>query len=158
MLLAADTRHSSRHVEGVLEDVEMTPGSLAMIVFGHHPIAQRASAFVLVLDERLDSTTLQFELRAGHPPGRLKSKKTAQKIQVLHTQTLRRFPKIIYLSNRNSCSAEFSLCPPDEKDIDPTQRRIQRRLVEVSVVGDPAADIRIEHPSQIIEHLVAPGL
>lgn len=53
---------------------------------------------------------------------------------------------------------ELASCPSDEKGVDPQKGRIQRRLVEVTVVVDPASDIRVEHPGQVVQRLVAPGL
>src|SRR5712691_60813 len=45
--------------------------------------------------------------------------------------------------------------PPDDIEIDPLQGRTQLRLVEVAVVGDPAADARVVHLGQILQGLVA---
>src|SRR4029453_16139444 len=50
---------------------------------------------------------------------------------------------------------ELATCPPDDIGIDPLQGRAQLRLVEVAVVGDPAANARIVHLRQISQRLVA---
>src|SRR5262245_43685565 len=52
-------------------------------------------------------------------------------------------------------SLELSTGPPDDIGIDPLQGRTQLRLVEVAVVGDPAADARIVHLSQFGRGFVA---
>src|SRR5437870_11376379 len=49
---------------------------------------------------------------------------------------------------------ELATRPPDDIGIDPLQGRTQLRLVEVAVVGDPAADARIVHLSQFGQGLV----
>src|SRR5947207_15934513 len=46
-------------------------------------------------------------------------------------------------------SLELSTCPPDDIGIDPLQGRTQLRLVEVTVVGDPATDARVVHLGQL---------
>ena len=53
---------------------------------------------------------------------------------------------------------ELASCLLAKKDVDPTQGRLQRRFVEVAVVVDPAADIRVEHPHQVVQRVVAPRL
>jgi hypothetical protein len=50
---------------------------------------------------------------------------------------------------------ELATCPPDDIGIDPFQGRTQLRLVEVAVVGDPAADARVVHLSQLSQGFVA---
>src|SRR6201981_4268774 len=45
--------------------------------------------------------------------------------------------------------------PPDDIGIDPLQGRTQLRLVEVAVVGDPAADAWVVHLGQVGQRLVA---
>src|SRR5215468_261010 len=45
--------------------------------------------------------------------------------------------------------------PPDDIGIDPLQGRTQLRLIEVAVVGDPAADARVVHLGQFGQGLVA---
>src|SRR5215831_19079959 len=50
---------------------------------------------------------------------------------------------------------ELATRPPDDIGIDPLQGRTQLRLVEVAVVGDPAADARIVHLGQVAQGLVA---
>src|SRR5215467_11517445 len=50
---------------------------------------------------------------------------------------------------------EFAAYPPDDIGIDPFQGRTQLRLVEVAVVGDPAADARVVHLGQFGRGLVA---
>ena len=45
--------------------------------------------------------------------------------------------------------------PPDDIGIDPLQGRTQLRLIEVAVVGDPAADAWIVHLGQFGQGLVA---
>ena len=40
--------------------------------------------------------------------------------------------------------------------VDPKQGRIERRFVEVTVVVDPALDVRSEHPRQILQGFVGP--
>src|SRR5262245_36075777 len=44
--------------------------------------------------------------------------------------------------------------PSNDIGIDPLQRRPELRLVEVAVVGDPAADGRIVHPGQLFQGFV----
>ena len=43
---------------------------------------------------------------------------------------------------------ELAAYPPDDISIDPLQGRTQLRLIEVAVVGDPAADARVVHLGQ----------
>ena len=50
---------------------------------------------------------------------------------------------------------ELAAYPPDDIGIDPLQGRTQLRLVEVAVVGDPAADARVVHLGQFGQGLVA---
>ena len=50
---------------------------------------------------------------------------------------------------------ELTARPPNDIGIDPHQRRTQLRLVEVAVVGDPAADARVVHPGQVSQGFVA---
>src|SRR5512147_2900580 len=45
----------------------------------------------------------------------------------------------------------LAACPPDDIGINPLQGRTQLRLVEVAVVGDPAADARVVYRSQILQ-------
>src|SRR5215471_9240794 len=52
-------------------------------------------------------------------------------------------------------SLELSTCPPNDIGIDPLQGRTQLRLVEVTVVGDPAADARVVHLGQLGQGFVA---
>src|SRR5215475_5173578 len=54
-----------------------------------------------------------------------------------------------------SQSLELSTRPPDDIGIDPLQGGAQSRLVEVAVVGDPAADARIVHLDQFGQRFVA---
>src|SRR4051812_46507273 len=53
---------------------------------------------------------------------------------------------------------ELASHPPEEMRIDPTQGRIERRLVEVAEVVDPPADVLIEHPGYVEQPLVAAPL
>src|SRR5215813_15073620 len=46
--------------------------------------------------------------------------------------------------------------PADQEGIDTMQCRGQFRLVEVTVVVDPALDVRSEHPRQILQGFVGP--
>ena len=46
--------------------------------------------------------------------------------------------------------------PADQESIDTMQSRGQFRLVEVTVVVDPALDVRSEHPRQILQGVVGP--
>src|SRR5215475_3163646 len=50
---------------------------------------------------------------------------------------------------------ELATGPPDDIGIDPVQGRTQLRLVEVTVVGDPAADARVVHLRQLSQGFVA---
>src|ERR1700758_1514984 len=50
---------------------------------------------------------------------------------------------------------ELAAYPPDDIGIDPLQGRTQLRLVEVAVVGDPAADAWVVHLGQVGQRLVA---
>src|SRR5215467_12654695 len=50
---------------------------------------------------------------------------------------------------------ELTTRPPDDIGIDPLQGRTQLRLVEVAVVGDPAANARIVHLGQLSQCFVA---
>src|SRR6267143_613546 len=50
---------------------------------------------------------------------------------------------------------ELAAHPPDDISIDPLQGRTQLRLIEVAVVGDPAADARVVHLGQFGQGLVA---
>src|SRR5450755_4730602 len=43
---------------------------------------------------------------------------------------------------------ELAACPPDDIDVDPLESGTQLRLVEMAVVGDPAANARIVHLGQ----------
>lgn len=52
-------------------------------------------------------------------------------------------------------SLELSTRPPDDIGIDPLQGRTQLRLVEVAVVGDPAANARVVHLDQVGQRFVA---
>ena len=52
-------------------------------------------------------------------------------------------------------SLELATRPPDDIGIDPLQGRTQLRLVEVAVVGDPAADARVVHLGQLGQGFVA---
>jgi hypothetical protein len=45
---------------------------------------------------------------------------------------------------------EFATHPPNQMNIDPPERRIEFRLIEVAVIVDPAADVWIEHPGQVV--------
>src|SRR5215469_13160379 len=49
---------------------------------------------------------------------------------------------------------ERAAYPPDDISIDPLQGRTQLRLIEVAVVGDPAADARVVHLGQFGQRLV----
>src|SRR5437764_5008774 len=46
--------------------------------------------------------------------------------------------------------------PADQESIDTMQSRGQFRLVEVTVVVDPALNVRSEHPRQILQGFVGP--
>ena len=46
--------------------------------------------------------------------------------------------------------------PADQESIDAMQSRGQFRLVEITVVVDPALDVRSEHPRQILLGFVGP--
>src|SRR6202166_2406191 len=50
---------------------------------------------------------------------------------------------------------ELAACPPDDIDVDPLESGTQLRLVEMAVVGDPAANARIVHLGQLGQGLVA---
>src|SRR5215467_15189603 len=50
---------------------------------------------------------------------------------------------------------ELATDPPDDIGIDPFQGRTQLRLVEVTVVVDPAADARVVHLRQLSQGFVA---
>src|SRR5580692_8987217 len=50
---------------------------------------------------------------------------------------------------------ELAARPPNDIGIDPLQGRTQPRLVEVAVVGDPAANARVVHLGQLLQGLVA---
>ena len=50
---------------------------------------------------------------------------------------------------------ELAARPPNDIGIDPLQGRTQLRLVEVAVVGDPAADARVVHRGQLGQGFVA---
>src|SRR6266480_3135191 len=50
---------------------------------------------------------------------------------------------------------ELATRPPDDIGIDPLQGRTQLRLVEVTVVDDPAADARVVHLRQLGQGFVA---
>ena len=52
-------------------------------------------------------------------------------------------------------SLELASRPPDDIGIDPLQGRTQLRLVEVTVVDDPAADARVVHLRQLCQGFVA---
>ncbi len=51
---------------------------------------------------------------------------------------------------------EFPICPSRQRDVDVPQRRVERRRVEPPVVVNPATDVHIEHPRQIVQGLVTP--
>src|SRR5437868_11515303 len=48
--------------------------------------------------------------------------------------------------------------PADQVGVYPPQGAAESRPIEVAVVVDPALDVRIEHPRQIIQGLVAPSM
>src|SRR5947207_8326876 len=50
---------------------------------------------------------------------------------------------------------ELATCPPNDIGIDPLQGQTQLRLVEVTVVDDPATDARIVHLGQLGQGFVA---
>src|SRR5438552_14966716 len=50
---------------------------------------------------------------------------------------------------------ELAAGPPDDIGVDPHQGGTQLRLVEVAVVGDPAANARIVHLGQISQRFIA---
>src|SRR2546430_4847154 len=50
---------------------------------------------------------------------------------------------------------ELAARPPNDIGIDPRQDRPQTRLVEVPVIGDPAANARVVHLGQVLQGLVA---
>src|ERR1700704_3668282 len=50
---------------------------------------------------------------------------------------------------------ELAARPPNDIGIDPLQGRTQPRLVEVAVIGDPAANARVAHLGQLLQGLVA---
>jgi len=41
-----------------------------------------------------------------------------------------------------------------QDDIDVPQGRVERRRVEPTIVVDPAPDVRVEHPRQIVQRLI----
>src|ERR1700751_6095759 len=49
---------------------------------------------------------------------------------------------------------ELATRPPDDIGIDPLQGRTQLRPVEVTVVGDPAADARVVHLGQLSQGFI----
>ena len=51
-------------------------------------------------------------------------------------------------------SLELATCPPNDIGVDPLQGRTQLCLVEVTVVGDPAADARVVHLGQFRQGFV----
>ena len=53
---------------------------------------------------------------------------------------------------------ELTGCPQHQLSINLPERRIQRRLVEGTVIVDPSPDLRIEHARQIVQSLVAAQL
>jgi hypothetical protein len=53
---------------------------------------------------------------------------------------------------------ELAAYPFPQVEVDPAQTVVQRRFVEVTVVVDPATDVGIDPPSQIIEGRVGPVL
>ena len=44
--------------------------------------------------------------------------------------------------------------PSRQDAVDVPQGRVERRLVVTAVVVDPATDVRVEHPRQIVQRLV----
>src|SRR4029077_10908585 len=50
---------------------------------------------------------------------------------------------------------DLAACPSDDIGIDPLESGTQLRLVEMAVVGDPAANARIVHLGQFSQGLVA---
>src|SRR6202163_4504761 len=50
---------------------------------------------------------------------------------------------------------DLAACPPDDIDVDPLESGTQLRLVEMAVVGDPAANARIVHLGELGQALVA---
>ena len=50
---------------------------------------------------------------------------------------------------------ELAACPPDDVGVDPPESGTQLRLVEMAVVGDPAADARIVHLREFVQGLVS---
>jgi hypothetical protein len=57
-----------------------------------------------------------------------------------------------------SQSLIFVATPADQVGVYLPHVSQQERLVEVAVVVDPALELRVEHPRQIIEGLVAPSV
>ena len=53
---------------------------------------------------------------------------------------------------------EFATHPRPQVEVNPAQRSVQRRLLEVTVVVDPATDVRIDPPRQIVKGRVGPVL
>src|SRR3954447_4631195 len=49
---------------------------------------------------------------------------------------------------------ELPTGPSRQDDIDVPQGRVERRRVEPTIVVDPAPDVRVEHPRQIVQRLV----
>src|SRR5262245_57087258 len=52
----------------------------------------------------------------------------------------------------------FVATPANQVSVDPPQISQQHRSVEVAIVVDPALDVRIEHPREIFQGLVAPSM
>jgi hypothetical protein len=67
-------------------------------------------------------------------------------------------PTVAGRALRSRVRSYFGERPPEDVRIDPTKGRVERRLVEVAVVADPASDVGVEHPGKIIEGLVGPVL
>ena len=50
---------------------------------------------------------------------------------------------------------ELPMRPSRQDEVDATQGGIEGRLVETAVVFDPATDVVVEHPRQVVQRLVA---
>src|ERR1700735_360412 len=50
---------------------------------------------------------------------------------------------------------ELPMCPSCQDTVDVPKGRVKSRLVVPAIIVDPAADVRVEHPRQILKRLVA---
>ena len=51
---------------------------------------------------------------------------------------------------------EFTTCPTDQASVDAMQDRMKRRSIEVPVVVDPATNMAVIQPGQILQGFVTP--